>query len=226
MTEHGQDRTFFFMPIPRHITLWMGSIEEDKFERRFILFPFLTALAVVTCAFITLSVLLWHIPGSADAVARLFATDMVHGYFPTAARANSYLAQKNGKPWEILLPAILAINMASCLIVTVFFSFWVLCYPFTILKDPSRNNSRLTALSCAAAKRGILLMLLAVAGAVFVVSIGLFGGDPSYDFRKAGDSLSLYILFQHLLIMSIPILLVSIAFLLKFRRTLKRLDVR
>lgn len=223
MTEHRPLPTFV-MPIPEHVSQWMDVIEMRKLERRFLLLPFLSVLAGMICATIVLSVLLWHFPGSTDAVARLFATEMIHGYFPTAKRANSYLGQMHGEPWGIFLPAILAINMASCLAVTVFFSVWMSIYPLAIANDADRRNSDLIARSRSAAGAAILGVLLGVAVIVFVVSLGWFAGDPSRDLAKARKSIAGYIVIQHLLIMFLPSTLIMIAFLFKFRRTLKRLN--
>jgi hypothetical protein len=219
MTEHRPVNTFL-MPIPEHVTPWIGSIETHKIERRFLLFPFLSVLAVVICALIFLSVILWHVPGTTDAFARLSATELIHRYFPTAKSANSYLAQRYGQPWDVFLPAILAINMASCLVATVFFSVWIAGYPLAISNDADRKNSQWIARSRGAATRAMFGLLVGIVIIVFMVALGLFAVDPSPDVRS---NIALYTVFQHLLIMFLPTAFVTIAFLLKFRRMLKRL---
>lgn len=211
---------------PELVKRWIGSVEAHKIKRRALLFPFFSVLAVMVCASILLAAVLWHIPSSTDIVAKLFAVEMFRENFPTVARLHSYLAKKHGEPWDVFLPSILAINIVASLIAAVFFSFWILFSPLTAIKDADRKNLQLISRSRATAGRAIFFLLLFVAIGVFVVSVGLLGGNPSRDFGQARKSIALGVALQHLLIMFLPPSLAMTAFFLKFRRMLERLRAR
>jgi hypothetical protein len=226
MGKRKRARTFV-MPIPEHVSLWMTPIEIEKIERRFFHFPFWFVLTVVTGALVILSVLLWSVTSSGEAVAKLFVTDMLHDYFPATKRSSAHLARKHGDTWAIFLPAMLGVNMAISAFTAACFSVWMAAYPFAI-DNRHRRNSELIASTCAATTKAILWLLVLIAIFVFLVSLGLFvEGNTSRDLRESPRrSIGMYIVLQHLFMMALPSAFVMMVFLFKFLITLKRLDSR